>query len=246
MRVLVIHPEAGCALCIRRALERHRFAVDVSSDGRTGLERLLGCAYEIAVVNEAVTNPDGFSIVRTARAEEIETLILMVTERSSITERLRALHAGADDVLSAPFAEDEFVARLNALARRAVRRSSRVTISLGALLIDVSAHVATFADTRLGLSATEFRLLAYLVRNAGITSSRVRLLAHVWNGQFDGPTNVVDVCIGALRRKLDRAGCPGLIKTVHGIGYRIDAHAALPIAERLARLDDPAFSESSA
>jgi len=227
MRVLVVESAASMAQRLRAILQRRLFAVDVVRDGEAGLERLLGQLYDIAVVEVMLPQRDGFSVVRAAREQGVTTLIIMVTACGGVEDRVRGLQSGADDYLVKPFADDELVARLNALSRRAIHRSRRVVISAGALSVDVSAHTASYAGTVLDLSATEFRLLAFLARNAGVTFSRRQLLTHAWTRAFDGPTNAVDVCVGAVRRKLERAGGGDVIATVHGLGYRIASQAAL-------------------
>ncbi|HEV3089497.1 MAG TPA: response regulator transcription factor [Candidatus Elarobacter sp.] len=221
MRVLIVDGSVSAASRLRAMLHRRLFAVDIEHDGEAGLERLLGQLYDIAVIEAVLPKIDGFSIVRAAREHGVTTLIMMVTTRCRVEDRVRGLLSGADDYLVKPFADAELTARLNALSRRAIHRSRRVLVAVGELSLDVSAHAASYAGKIVDLSATEFRLLAFLARNAGTTFSRRQLLTHVWTHAFEGPTNVVDVCVGTIRRKLLRAGGAGVIETVHGIGYRV-------------------------
>ncbi|MBV8245390.1 MAG: response regulator transcription factor, partial [Candidatus Eremiobacteraeota bacterium] len=200
-------------------LEHRKFAVDVASDGETGLEYLLRAIYDVAIVDVVLPKRDGFEIARAARSEGVQTPILMLTARDGVEDRVRGLDTGADDYLVKPFVEEELIARLNALLRRGDRpQASQVTA--GKVTIDLGARTATYDEKRLELGATEFRLLEFFVRNAGIAFSRAHLLERIWDYEFEGSSNIVDVYVSQLRRKLKAAGAQGPIETVWGVGYK--------------------------
>jgi two-component system OmpR family response regulator len=220
MRILVIEDNHVVAKAVRSMLESRRYAVDVAADGESGLDYLLRGIYDAAIVDIGLPRRDGFSITQAARANKIQTPILMLTARDGVEDRVSGLESGADDYLSKPFAEDELVARLKALMRRGnlpvVER-----FSSGGLVVDVGARTAAYCGKALELGTTEFRLLEFLARNAGIAFSRAQLLEHVWDYDFEGSSNIVDVYISQLRRKLKSAGARDLIVTVWGVGYKL-------------------------
>lgn len=220
MRVLVIEDHAPIAHSVCALLEQHRFAPSVAGDGPSGLERLLDQTYDVAIVDVGLPGMDGFTLARRARAEGVRTPILMLTARDAVEDRVAGLNCGADDYLVKPFAAGELIARLNALLRRAERTPVEV-VKAGELRVDLGARTASFAGMPLTLGSTEFRLLELLARNAGIALSRPRILERVWDDDFDGSSNIVDVYVSQLRRKLKRAGGNDVIETVWGVGYRL-------------------------
>jgi DNA-binding response OmpR family regulator len=222
MRVLVIEDNHDIAAAIRSMLERRKFSVDVARDGETGLEHLLRDVYDVAVVDIVLPKRDGFSLCRAARDQGIETPLLMLTARDAVEDRVRGLDCGADDYLVKPFVDDELAARLRALLRRG-KVPTRATLVAGELAIDVGARTASFRGKPLALGGTEFRLLEFLARNAGLTFTRAQILEHVWDYDFDGPSNIVDVYVSQLRKKLDARGGKGIIVTVWGVGYKLVA-----------------------
>lgn len=201
-------------------LERRKFAVDVAFDGESGLDHLLRQAYDAAVVDIGLPKRDGFSIVETARSHGVQTPILFLTARDAVEDRVRGLNGGADDYLVKPFQEDELIARVNALLRRS-ERPTQQTVIAGKLTIDIAARSATYDGKALDLGTTEFRVLEFLARNAGITFSRAQLLERIWDYDFEGSSNIVDVYVSQLRRKLRAAGAVDVIKTVWGVGYKL-------------------------
>ncbi|MGZ3505234.1 MAG: response regulator transcription factor [Vulcanimicrobiaceae bacterium] len=222
MRILLIEDNLSIAGAVRAMLEHRRFAVNVVTDGETGLDHLLRQNYDAAIVDVVLPKRDGFSIARDARSEGVRTPILMLTARDGVEDRVFGLESGADDYLVKPFAEGELVARINALLRRSDRPVQSV-LRTGELEVDESARTATYEGKPLTLGATEFRMLEFFVRNAGMTFSRQQLLEHIWDYDFDGSSNIVDVYVSLLRRKLKGAGGNGLIQTVWGVGYRMRA-----------------------
>ena len=218
----MIEDNASIAAAVRTMLERRKYAVDVAADGEAGLEHLLRQRYDAAIVDVVLPWRDGFDLVKAARAEGIQTPILMLTALDAVEDRVRGLDCGADDYLVKPFMEEELFARLRAVTRRA-DRPVRDTLRAGDLEIDAASREATVAGKPLPLGATEFRMLEFFARNAGIAFSRERLLEHLWDYDFEGSTNIVDVYVSQLRRKLKRAGAGDVILTVWGVGYKLEA-----------------------
>ncbi|MGB6985848.1 MAG: response regulator transcription factor [Candidatus Aquilonibacter sp.] len=221
MRILVVEDSLPVANAVRAMLERRKYAVDIATDGETGLDFLLRDAYDAAILDVGLPKRDGFEIARRARALSITTPILMLTARDGVEDRVTGLDCGADDYLVKPFAEEELVARLRAIARRATRPIVD-RVSAGPLMVDVSARSVTCEGRPVDLGATEFRLLEFLARNAGITFSRNDLLERIWDYEFDGSSNIVDVYVSQLRRKLKKAGAGDVITTVWGVGYKFE------------------------
>lgn len=220
MRVLVVEDNAPVAESIRTMLEARKFAANVVSNGEAGLDHLLSRSYDAAVIDVGLPGMDGFALARSARAEGIQTPILMLTARDAVEDRVAGLECGADDYLVKPFVEDELVARIGAILRRADRPLVGI-VQAGALRIDLAGRNVTYADKPVVLGATEFRLLEFLARNAGIALSRNQIVERIWDYDFEGSSNIVDVYVSQLRRKLKALGASGVIETVWGIGYRL-------------------------
>ncbi len=220
MRILVIEDQREIADAIRAMLAHRKYAVDVACDGNEGLDMLLRGTYDAALIDVVLPGRDGFAVCREARAEGVGTPVLMLTARDAVADRVRGLDAGADDYLVKPFFEDELAARLRALLRRA-SLPIRSTIAVGDLLVDCGARSARIAGREVALGGTEFRLLEYLASNAGIAVSRAQILERVWGEDFDGSSNVVDVYVSAVRRKLAAAGARDRITTIWGVGYSL-------------------------
>ncbi len=220
MRILVVEDNPSIARAVATMLEGRKFAANVVGDGPTALDHLLRQSYDAAIVDVGIPGMDGFEVARSARAEGVQTPILMLTARDAVEDRVAGLDCGADDYLVKPFVEDELIARLRAILRRADRPLVSV-IEAGALRVDVGARAAQYAGKAIDLGATEFRLLELLARNAGMALSRMQILERVWDYDFDGSSNIVDVYVSQLRRKIKRLGGDGIIETVWGVGYRL-------------------------
>ena len=221
MRVLLIEDNSEIAEAVRAMLLRRKFAVDVAADGESGLELLLRGVYDAAIVDVLLPKRDGFSVCRAARAEGVTTPLLILTARDAVEDRIRGLDAGADDYLIKPFVDEELAARLRALLRRSDRPPQPSTLKVGSLEIDPKARVATISEQLLELGATEFRLLEFLARNRGMTLSRAQILEKIWEYDFQGSSNIVDVYVSQLRRKLKRMNSTATIVTVWGVGYKL-------------------------
>lgn len=220
MRVLVVEDNVPVAESIRSMLEIRHFAANVVTDGTAGLDHLLRRCYDAAVIDVGLPGIDGFTLARNARAEGVQTPILMLTARDAVEDRVAGLNCGADDYLVKPFVEEELIARITAILRRADRPLVGV-VEVGPLRIDLAGRSVRYGGDPVSLGATEFRLLEFLARNAGIALSRTQIVERIWDYDFEGSSNIVDVYVSQLRRKLKRLGAGGIIETVWGIGYRL-------------------------
>ncbi len=220
MRILIIEDNILLARAVRAMLEAQKFAGTIISDGRSGLDHLLGHRYDAAIVDVGLPSMDGFSVVRNARAQGVRMPILMLTARDAVEDRIEGLDCGADDYVAKPFDDKELIARLRALVRRADQPSLAI-INVAALQVDVGAHSVSYDGKPLALGVTEFRLLELLARNAGIALSRSQILDIIWNCDVDNLSNIVDVYVGQLRRKLEKLGGARVIETVWNVGYRL-------------------------
>lgn len=222
MRILIVEDSLPVAGAVRSMLESRKYAVDVVHDGETGLDYLLRGIYDAAIVDIGLPKRNGFEITKAARENKIQTPILMLTARDAIEDRVGGLDSGADDYLIKPFVEQELLARVKSILRRGARPIES-QLECGGLHIDLAARTAAYAGKSLQLATTEFRLLEFLARNADIAFTRAQLLEHVWDYEFDGSSNIVDVYVSQLRRKLKAAGAGRMIQTVWGVGYKLTA-----------------------
>jgi two-component system, OmpR family, response regulator len=219
-RILTIEDDAVTAREIVAELSAGGNEVDCVGDGREGLARALAGAYDAITLDRMLPGLDGLDVVTELRRAGNETPVLMISALSGVDARVRGLRAGGDDYLTKPFAPEEMAARIEVLLRR--RRGARETmLRVGDVEIDLIARSATRASRALELLPLEFRLLEYLMRNAGQVLTRTMIFEAVWGYHFDPGTNVIDVHIGRLRRKVEADDAPALIRTVRGRGYTI-------------------------
>lgn len=218
MRVLVVEdqPEMN-ALLVKQLSDAH-YSVDGCLNGNDALDYLAGGAYDAVVLDVMLPGVDGLEVLRRRRAAGDKTPVLLLTARDGVEDRVRGLDSGADDYLVKPFALAELLARLRVLIRR---RSDQVSdvIAVGDLQVDCAARTAARGGQNIALSAREFAVLEYLARNAGVVLSRERISQGVWNYDYEGGSNVVDVYIRYLRKKIDEGRDRRLIHTVRGVGY---------------------------
>lgn len=218
MRVLVVEdqPEMN-ALLVKQLTDAH-YSVDGCLNGNDALDYLAGGAYDAVVLDVMLPGVDGLEVLRRRRAAGDKTPVLLLTARDGVEDRVRGLDSGADDYLVKPFALAELLARLRVLIRR---RSDQVSdiITVGDLRVDCAARTAARGGQNIALSAREFAVLEYLARNAGVVLSRERISQGVWNYDYEGGSNVVDVYIRYLRKKIDEGRDRRLIHTVRGVGY---------------------------
>jgi heavy metal response regulator len=220
MRVLVVEDEERIAAFIRRGLMEELYTVDVVVDGAQALETAMGAEYDAIVLDVRLPGRDGYAVCRDLRARGDRTPVLMLTARDTVDDRVAGLDAGADDYLVKPFAFKELLARLRALTRRPpeIRDS---TLALADLELDMLSHQVCRASQPIDLTAREYRLLEFFMRHPGQVLSRAQIAAQVWGQDFDAQSNVVDVYIRYLRRKIDDPFEPRLIQTVRGLGYKL-------------------------
>jgi DNA-binding response OmpR family regulator len=228
MRILLAEGDPSIATFVRKGLEAEHYAVDVCSNG-TETAYLAGQFKYDAMVLDANLNggPAGPEVLRTVRAAKAALPILVLSAASRAEDRARALDQGADDVLARPFSFCELAARLRALLRRGAQPAENI-LRAADLQLDRLEHAVARSGRRIPLTVKEFALLEYLMRNRGRALSRPMILEHVWDLSFDTTTNLVDVYINYLRRKVDDGFQPRLIHTVRGVGYRLDVPENVP------------------
>lgn len=223
MRVLVIEDDAETGSYLRRGLREQGHVVDIATNGRDGLFMATSEAYDILIVDRMLPHLDGLSVVKTARATGLKTPVLFLTTMSGVGDRVEGLEAGADDYLVKPFAFAELSARINALARRPPMAQVETVLKVADLEMDLISREVRRAGLDIDLQPREFRLLEYLMRNAGRVVTRTMLLESVWDFHFDPKTNIVETHISRLRSKIDRGFDTELIETIRGSGYILRA-----------------------
>jgi two-component system OmpR family response regulator len=220
MRVLVVDDEVRLADGVRRGLEAEGWAVDVAHDGVDGLWHAREFRYDAVVLDLMMPGMSGWAVCGQLRAEGNWTPVLMLTAKDGEWDQVEALDAGADDYVTKPFSHPVLVARLRALVRRGARERPAV-LTVGDLRVDPAARTAARGDTSLDLTSREFAVLEFLVRRAGQVCSKREVIENVWDVDFDGDPNIVEVYVGHLRRKVDRPFGRATIETVRGAGYRL-------------------------
>jgi two-component system, OmpR family, response regulator len=218
MRLLLVEDDAKLASAVCRGLRGEGYAVDHAADGEAALADAHVWDYDAVVLDLMLPRRDGFEVCRVLRERGDGVPILVLTARGNVDDRIRGLDAGADDYLAKPFDFGELLARLRALIRRGPsQRAPQLTI--GELVVDPARHAVSCAGEPVELTAREFSVLEYLARRPGELVTRTELLDHVWDANHEGSTNVVDVYVGYVRRKLGRP----MIRTVRGAGFILDA-----------------------
>jgi heavy metal response regulator len=220
MRVLVVEDEAAVAKFIEQGLTEAGYAVDVASDGQEALDYASAAQYDVIVLDIMLPQIDGLSVLRKLRDTGVNTSVLLLTARDAVEDRVQGLDTGADDYLVKPFSFPELLARIRALLRRPALQTGTI-LRAGDLQMDLARREVHRAGHRIELSQREFALLEFLMRHPNQVLSRTQLMQHVWNFDFYGDTNIVDVYIAHLRRKVDRKSAYPLIHTVRGVGYRL-------------------------
>jgi two-component system OmpR family response regulator len=221
VRLLVVEDDPKVARALGRGLRYEGYAVDVVGDGDAALMQAAVWEYDGIVLDVMLPERDGLAVCAALRERGCWAPVLMLTARSQVADRIRGLDVGADDYLVKPFDFGELLARLRALVRRAPpERPARLEV--GDLVVDPATHEVSRAGTPVTLTAREFAVLEFLARNAGEAITRARLLDHVWDENFTGSTNIVDVYVGYLRRKLEQPFDRPLIRTIRGVGYALE------------------------
>ncbi len=224
MHILIVEDEQRLAYLLRRVLLEERHTVDLAHDGETGLDLALSDTYDVVILDVMLPGIDGLEICRQMRADHLLSPVLMLTARGGIEDRVTGLNVGADDYLTKPFAMEELLARINALLRRRDRHfDDTLQLSTGDLTLDLMRHEARRSGRVIELTAKEFSLLEYLMRHPGQVLTRTQIVDAVWRYDLDAISNVVDIYIHYLREKIDHGFPRALIKTVRGVGYKIEA-----------------------
>jgi two-component system OmpR family response regulator len=225
MRVLVIEDDREMARYLQKALAESGHTADVAADGEEGLTLARDGGYDVLIVDRMLPRRDGLSIVRTLRSEGVHTPVLILSALGDVDDRVKGLKAGSDDYLTKPYAFSELLARIEALTRRADPQESQARYVVGDLVLDRLSRRVTRAGELIPLQPREYRLLEYLMKNAGQIVTRTMLLEQVWDYHFDPQTNVIDVHISRLRAKIDKNFDKPLLHTVRGAGYMISSDA---------------------
>ena len=222
MRVLVVEDEPGIANFVRQGLTEAGYAVDLAWDGREGLDYALAADYDVLILDIMLPKMNGLALLRELRDRGDKTPALMLTARDTVENRVEGLDAGADDYLVKPFAFPELLARVRALLRRPPLQMG-TTLQIGDLQMDTAKREVRRGERLVELSPREYAVLEYLMRHPNQVLTRSQIAEHVWNFDYYGDSNVVDVYIGYLRRKIDQGHDISLIQTVRGVGYRMEA-----------------------
>jgi two-component system OmpR family response regulator len=218
MRILVIEDDPTVGQYVKRGLEEHRWAVDLTTDGEEGERRASSEAYDLIVLDMRLPGKSGLDVLQSLRAKGFERPVLVLTAQDAVDAKVSTLRAGADDYVTKPFAFEELLARVEALARRPRSLASQI-ITVGDLVIDQTTREVRRAGELIELTPKEYTVLEYLARHQGRVMSRTLITEYAWGYHFDPGTNIVDVVINHLRKKIDAKHDRKLITTVRGVGY---------------------------
>lgn len=218
MRVLVVEDERDLQNVIKKRLQAEHYSVDACDNGLDALEYLSMANYDVVVLDIMIPGLDGLHVLKEMRVNHDDTPVLLLTAKDGIDDRVKGLDAGADDYVVKPFAFDELLARLRVLTRRKVGNPTNI-FEIADLTVDCNAHTVTRGNKQINLSSKEFAMLEYLIRNKGIVLSREQIEQHTWDYDYEGASNIIDVYIRYLRKKIDHDFEPKLIHTVRGAGY---------------------------
>ncbi|MBP1648375.1 MAG: transcriptional regulator [Bacteroidetes bacterium] len=221
MRILIVEDEKKVAQFLQKGFQAESFTVDVAADGHTGLRLAQTESYDAIILDVMLPGKNGFEILTALRALKIATPVLMLSAKSDIEDRVEGLNLGADDYLPKPFAFSEVLARIRAIVRRKSADVMASFLTVADLRMDLLSRRVERGGKDIPLTNKEFELLQYLLRNKGRVLSRVILMEHIWDINFDSETNIVDVVINRLRRKIDDGFPTKLIHTVRGVGYAL-------------------------
>jgi two-component system copper resistance phosphate regulon response regulator CusR len=222
VKVLVIEDDRTVGQFVQRGLEEQRFSVELVGDGESGLKRGTAGEYDVIVLDLRLPGMPGVDVLRTLRDRGITTPVLILTAQDAVESKVQALRIGADDYVTKPFAFEELLARVEALSRRPKAIAPPV-LTVGDLEVDTGRHEVRRAGTSIELTPKEYAVLEYLVRNPGRVLSRTLITEYAWGYHFDPGTNIVDVVINRLRKRLDQGRSTKLIHTVRGVGYVLKA-----------------------
>lgn len=220
MRVLIVEDDRDLAASLQSTFQKEQFQTRVAHDGLRAWELAFVESFDLIVLDIGLPGMDGLAILQRWRAENVDTPVILLTARGQLEDKITGLDYGADDYLPKPFAIAELLARVRALLRRKSAFKTPI-ITLGNLTVNTHTHEVYFAQQRMNLTPTEYKILTFLLHNANRVVSRLAIAEHIWDDNFDLMSNVVDVHIRNLRKKLEAQGASGLIGTVRGVGYLI-------------------------
>jgi len=218
MKILVVEDEKKVASFIKRGLEEEKYEVDVAYDGEEGCQKILDGSYSLIVLDVMLPKKDGFAVVKEMRMKKLQTPVLMLTAKDSVEDIVAGLNSGSDDYLTKPFAFAELLARVRALLRRSEQERG-AEIRFADLRLDPVTHKVWRKDKEIDLTAKEYSLLEFFMRNPNQVLTRTTIAENVWDYIFDSFTNIIDVYVNYLRKKIDRDADKKLIHTVRGVGY---------------------------
>ena len=219
MRVLIVEDERKVAQFLKKGFQSEAFAVDIAPDGSEGLRLAMSNTYDAIVLDVMLPKMSGLEVLEELRRQRITTPILILTARSDVEDRVKGLNSGADDYLPKPFSFSEVLARVRAIVRRTSADVRGSVLEMGDVRMDLLTRSVARGTKPITLTNKEFELLEYLLRNKGRVLSRVTLTEHIWDMDFDTETNVVDVLVNSLRRKLEDGFATKVILTIRGVGY---------------------------
>jgi DNA-binding response OmpR family regulator len=222
MRLLVVEDEMRVASFLKRGLEAENYAVDIAVDGEEGLHLATTQDYDLVLLDILLPKLDGFQVLSKLRDRNIRAPVIMLTARGALGDRVQGLDLGADDYLVKPFAFEELLARVRALLRRRATGGSPI-LRVGPIVMDPIAHQVTVDGHEVEFTPKEYALLEYLMHNEGTVLTRAMIAQHVWDINFETYTNLIDVFINHLRKKLQGFRCDTMIQTVRGVGYVLKA-----------------------
>ena len=220
-RILVVEDAPDVLSVLDRTLSDNGYAVSAATDGESGLAAALDQRPDLLILDIGLPRKDGYAVARELRARAYTGPVLMLTARDTVSDKVEGLDAGADDYLAKPFSYDELLARVRALLRRSALRADQAMLKVGDLVIDPFSRDVRRGNREITLTQKEYALLEYLARHAGRAVSREQISQQVWKQEFDPSTNIVDVYINYLRRKVDVEGEPSLVQTIRGVGYMV-------------------------
>ena len=221
MKLLIVEDEKRLCQTVAKHLKDEGYTVDMCYDGSDALDYINGTEYDAVILDIMLPGIDGISVLKKIRAKKLNTPVLLLTAKSSVEDKVEGLDSGADDYLTKPFALDELSARIRVMIRRSGVERVDNTITAGPLTLDTEKKVAVREGKEIKLTAKEYSILEYLMHNKGIVLSRDKIMHHIWNYDYEGGSNIIDVYIRNLRNKVDAGFDQKLIQTVRGMGYVI-------------------------
>ncbi len=221
MKLLIVEDEKRLCQTVAKHLKAEGYAVDFCHDGKDAFDYMAGTEYDAVILDIMLPGLDGISVLKTMRSQKVKTPVLLLTAKNTIEDKVKGLDSGADDYLTKPFSLEELSARIRVMIRRSGIERVDSQISAGSLTLDTDKKIAIREGKEIPLTAKEYAILEYLMHNKGIVLSRDKMMNHIWNYDYEGSSNIIDVYIRTLRNKIDADFEVKLIQTVRGLGYVI-------------------------